>query len=111
MQITTFFVDATPEILEIAPGIVRIYFLSFLQMGVNIQATYYLQSVMRTKWSNILALLRGLIFSGALVYLLPIWWGIDGVWWAMTITEFVVVIFSIICLRTADKAGMQGLGA
>ncbi len=46
LQITTFFVEATPEILKIAPKIMRIYFLSFLPMGVNIQATYYLQSVM-----------------------------------------------------------------
>lgn len=107
LQITTFFVDATPKILEIAPGIVRVYFLSFLPMGVNIQATYYLQSVMRTKWSNILALLRGLVFSGILVYLLPLWWGIDGVWWAMAVTEFVVVVFSVFCLRTADKAGLR----
>jgi len=109
LQITAFFVDATPEILEIAPGIVRIYFLSFLPMGVNIQATYYLQSVMRTKWSNILALLRGLIFSGILVYLLPIWWGIDGVWWAMVITEFAVVALSIVCLKSADRTGLQQL--
>lgn len=109
LQLTTFFVDATPEVIEIAPGIVRIYFLSFLPMGINIQATYYLQSVMWTKWSNILSLLRGLILSGALVYLLPVLWGIDGVWWAMVITESVVVFFSVICLRKADKVGLHGL--
>lgn len=109
LQLTTFFVDSTPEIIGIAPGIVRIYFLSFLPMGINIQATYYLQSVMRTKWSNILSLLRGLILSGALVYLLPVLWGIDGVWWAMVIAESVVVFFSLMCLRKADKDGLQGL--
>ena len=109
LQIATFFVDATPEILEIAPGIIRVYFLSFLPMGVNIQATYYLQSVMRTKWSTILALMRGLVFSGILVYLLPLWWELDGVWWAMAVTEFAVVVFSVLCLRKADKLGFKGL--
>lgn len=109
LQLTTFFVDVTPQIIEIAPKIVRIYFLSFLPMGINIQATYYLQSVMRTKWSNILSLLRGLIISGALSYLLPLLWGIDGIWWAMVIAEFVVVIFSIICLSAADKKGVRGI--
>lgn len=102
-QLTSLFVDATPEILAIAPGIVRIYFLSFLTMGLNIQATYYLQSVMKTVQSNILALLRGLIFSGFFVYLFPIRWGVDGIWWAMTITEFLVAVFSIICLIAADR--------
>lgn len=79
------------------------------------QATYYLQSVMKTMQSNILALLRGLIFSAFLVYLLPIWWGINGVWWAMTITEFIVAIFAIICLIAADKepkgSGISGFAA
>lgn len=111
LQLTTFFVATTPQIVEIAPKIVRIYFLSFLPMGVNIQATYYLQSVMQTKRSNLLTLLRGLIISGVLVYLLPLWIGIDGVWWAMVITEFAVVIFSSICLRTADKAGLRAYKA
>lgn len=107
LQLTTFFVDTTPQIIEIAPKIVRIYFLSFLPMGLNIQATYYLQSVMQTRQSNILTLLRGLIISVALVYLLPIWLGIDGVWWAMVITEFVVAVFSAIYLKTADRDSLQ----
>ena len=105
-QITAFFLDATPKILEIAPGIIRVYFLSYLPMGINIQATYYLQAVMRTTASNTLALLRGLLFSGTLVYLLPLRWGADGIWWAMAITEFAVVIFSIFCLRAVDRSQM-----
>lgn len=105
--IYTFFVDVTPEILKIAPGIVRIYFLSFLFMEVNIQAIYYLQSVMRTQWAAVLALLRRLVLSSILVYLLPFFWGIDGVWWAMAITEFAVVILSVVCMVKADKAGME----
>ena len=102
LQLTTFFVDATPEILSIAPRIIRIYFLSFLPMGINIQATYYLQAVMKTYWSNLLALLRGLVFSGILVYLLPLLWGVDGIWWAMALAEFMVAILSVICLRMVD---------
>lgn len=106
VQLTSFFVDATPEILRIAPGIVRVYFLSFLTMGINIQATYYLQSVMKTTQSNVLSFLRGLAFSGILVYLLPLRWGVDGIWWAMTIAEFWVVIFAFIWLWASDKEGM-----
>ena len=64
VQITAFFIDATTEILEIAPRIICVYFLSFLPMGINIQATCYLQVAMRTTASNTLSLLRSLVFSG-----------------------------------------------
>ena len=53
--------------------------------------------------------MRGLVFSGILVYLLPLWWELDGVWWAMAVTEFAVVVFSVLCLRKADKLGFKGL--
>lgn len=38
LPLVRFFVNVTPEILEIAPSIIRVYFLSFLPMGVNILA-------------------------------------------------------------------------
>lgn len=72
-------------------------------MGINIQATYYLQSVLNTKMATVLALLRGLIFSGILVYVLPLIWKINGVWWAMVITEFLVVVITLVSLRNVDK--------
>lgn len=80
-----------------------------MYMGINIRAAYCLQSVMRTKWSNILSLMRGLILSGALIYLLSVQRGIDGVWWAMAVTESAVVLLAVMCLRKADKDGLQGL--
>ena len=79
-QIICFFMDATPEVLSAAPGIMRIDFISFLFMGINIWATFYFQSILRTRTSTVLSLLRGLILSGLLLYLLPAWLGLDGVW-------------------------------
>lgn len=102
LQIILLFIDATPEILEIAPGIIRIYFLSFLLMGVNIQSIYYFQSILKAKFATILAMLRGLLFSGILVFLLPLLWGLDGVWWAMGIAEFLVAIL-LIPLKCAHR--------
>ena len=59
-----------------------------------------------TTASNTLSLLRGLVFNGILVYLLPLQWGTDGIWLAMTITEFAVVILSVFCLRAAGRGEM-----
>ena len=42
-QITSLFVDPTPEIMEMAVKAVRIYFLSFLPLGVNMLCSTYLR--------------------------------------------------------------------
>ncbi len=102
--ITQLFMSATPEVLEIAPEIVRTYALSFLLMGVSIVAIYYLQSIMRTKISMTISLLRGIAVSGALIYLLPLCSGIRGVWWAMVITEVSVAIFAMFYLRSLHRS-------
>lgn len=102
-QIIRFFVDATPEVLEAAPGIMRIYFISFLFMGVNIWATFYFQSVMRTRTSTVLTVLRGIVISALLLYLLPVWLGIDGVWWAMVLTEGIVAAVTGICIADTGR--------
>ena len=102
-QIICFFMDATPEVLSAAPGIMRIYFISFLFMGINIWATFYFQSILRTRTSTVLSLLRGLILSGLLLYLLPVWLGLDGVWWAMVLTEGIVAAVTLACVLVTNR--------
>lgn len=102
-QIVSFFVKATPAVLEAAPVIVRTYFISFLFMGINIWATFYFQSVMRTRISSVLTLLRGVVISAVLLYLLPLWLGLNGVWWAMVLTECSVTAITIILTLTAGR--------
>jgi putative MATE family efflux protein len=93
--IVRLLMNATPEILDIAPPIIRTYFLLFLCMGINVFATYYLQSILKTKVSLIISLLRGIIISGTLLVILPFVFGLNGVWWAMPISECLVTIISI----------------
>lgn len=95
-QIICFFVDATPEVIEAAPAVMRIYFISFLFMGINIWATFYFQSIMRTQASTVLTVLRGIVISAVLLYLLPVWLGINGVWWAMVCTEAIVTAITFV---------------
>lgn len=102
-QIVQFFVKATPSVLEAAPNIVRTYFISFLFMGINIWATFYFQAIMRTRISSVLTLLRGVIVSAILLYLLPLWLGLNGVWWAIVLTEFIVTVITISCITMINE--------
>ena len=103
IPVVKFFMETTPEVLEVTPRIVRVYFLSFLFMGVNIWATSYFQSIMRTITSSVLTILRGLVVSSILLYLLPLWLDIDGVWWAMVLTEGIVAAATLFCVKSADR--------
>ena len=89
------FMSPTPEVLEIAPGILRCYGISFLLLPLNVFSTYYFQALMKPKTAFIASVARGLVISGILIYLLPAVFGGYMIWFAMPITELVVAVYVI----------------
>lgn len=98
------FMAPTPEILHMAPAIIRTYALSFLLLPINIFSTYYFQAVMQPKAAFIVSVARGLVISGILIMVLPILTGADSLWFAMPITEFLVMIYATTTIRKYTKA-------
>ena len=98
-----FFMDATPEVARIAPRILRIYGMSYLLLPVNIFATYYFQAMMKPDRAMILSLARGAVISGAMILLLPAVFGPDSIWFAMLITEIIVVIYGAVYMLRCNK--------
>lgn len=90
------FTSPTPEVLEIAPGIMRCYCSSFILLPLNIFSTYYFQALMKPKAAFIVSVARGFVLSGILIYILPAAAGADSIWFAMPITELAVAIY-VIC--------------
>lgn len=84
------FMDATEEIFQIAPSIIRTYGLSFLILPFNVFSTYYFQSVAKPGVSLIVAMLRGIVISGILIFVLPYFFGGSSIWFTMVITEALV---------------------
>ena len=103
-QIINLFMDATPEVINIAPGIMRKFFVLLLFMGVNITTIYYLQSVLKPGKALIISIGRGLIVSGSLALILPLIIGENGLWLALPIAEVVMFIVSIILLLSQQKS-------
>ena len=103
-QITHLFMDATPEVLAMAPGVLRVYFPIFLFMGVTVLATYYLQSILRPALSMLVALLRGLIVSVGLLYLLPLFLDIQGVWLSLPLSEVIAAVVALVCFWLVHRA-------
>lgn len=98
------FMTPTQEILNMAPGIVRTYALSFLLLPFNIFSTYYFQAIMKPKAAFVVSVARGLVISGILIMILPILVSADAVWFAMPITESAVMIYAAAAIRKYTKA-------
>ena len=91
------FIKNTENILSIAPHIIRIYSLSFLLLPINVFSIYYFQSILKPNIALIISIMRGILFSGILIILLPLI-SSNLIWFAMPITELLTFIFVIICL-------------
>ena len=98
------FMVPTQEILDIAPAIVRIYALSFLLLPFNIFSTYYFQAIMKPRAAFVVAIARGLVISGILILILPVLSGADSLWFAMPITELLVMIYASATIKKYTKA-------
>lgn len=96
------FMNPTARILAMAPSIIRRYSLSFLLLPLNIFSTYYFQAILKPRAAFVVSISRGLIISGALILLLPVVAGAQMIWFAMPITELLVMFYAVhrICMYT-----------
>ena len=88
------FMTPTPEILDMAPAIIRAYALSFLLLPFNVFSTYYFQSIMKPQAAFAVSVTRGLILSGILILVLPSLFGAELLWFVMPITELLVAVYT-----------------
>ncbi len=94
-QITSIFIKVTPEVAEIAPYILRVYALSFFPLAISTFFTLYLQSIMRVRMASVISLLRGIVLTGILLYVLPLFMEGKGIWWAVTIAESAAALVAV----------------
>ena len=98
------FMSPTPEILDMAPAIIRSYALSFLLLPFNIFSTYYFQAILKPKAAFVVSVARGLVISGVLILVLPVVVSADALWFAMPITELVTAVYTAWAIRKYTKA-------
>ena len=91
---TRIFMSPSQHILQIAPGIIRTYSISFLLLPFNIFSTYYFQAIMKPKAAFVVSVARGLVVSGALILFLPLVFPPDALWLSMPLTEAITAIYA-----------------
>ena len=93
--ILTLFMDTSDRVMEIGPYIVRVYSLSFLLMAVNINIVFFLQSILLPFPALVFSLSRGVVISGVLLFVLPLFMSFGGILWAMVLAEVVTFVFAL----------------
>lgn len=96
--IIQLFMDATPDVLAMAPGILRRYGTGYLFAPLTLFATYYFQSILKARLSLGISLSRGLIVGGVMLYLLPALFGADSLWLAMPVAEISVALVTLVLI-------------
>ncbi len=92
------FVGYDAGLMELTVSGFRVYALSFVFMGFAIFASGFFTALNDGLTSALISFLRTLVFQAATVLLLPLVWGIDGVWLSIIVAEVMAVVLSAIFL-------------
>ncbi len=88
-----------PELYRICKGGIRIFLLMLPVVGFQIICSSYFQSIGKAKISLFSTLMRQVIVLLPLLLVLPGIWGIDGVWFASPISDFISACVVFIFFR------------
>lgn len=105
-EIASFFTDSK-EILEMAIPAIRKGFLLFPIVGFQIVSSSYFQSTGKPKKAFILSMSRQVIVLIPLILILPIFLGLDGIWYAPPSSDLISGLLTSYILykdiQTLDK--------
>ena len=91
------FVGYDPELLDMTVRGFVVYSLSFLLCGFNIFSSSLFTALNNGLISAVISFVRTLVCQIAAVLLLPLIFGLDGIWWAIVVSEAVALVLTVFC--------------
>ena len=101
--LSSIFVGYDRELLEITEHAFVIFACSYLLSGVNIYASSFFTALNNGGISAAISFMRTLVFQTGAVLILPLLLGIDGIWWAVTLSEVMACLISTVFLVVKRK--------
>ncbi len=92
--LSKLFVGYNQELLKLTCDAFDIYALVFLLSGFAIFSSGFFTALNDGLTSAIISFLRTVLFQIAAVLLLPLVWGIDGIWWSVVVADVMAVAVS-----------------
>ena len=81
------FVGYNPQLMEMTVHGFRLFALNYLFCGVNIYASAFFTALCNGAVSALISFMRSFLLRGGMVLLLPMFWDLDGIWWAVVFAE------------------------
>lgn len=95
IPVAKIYVGFDKELCELTAHATRLYMLSFLICGINMFTSAWFTSLGNGVISAIGAFTRTLIFELSAIFILPAIFGIDGIWFAVSVAEILALIMAI----------------
>ncbi|MFA6806679.1 MAG: MATE family efflux transporter [Bacteroidales bacterium] len=91
------------ELTDIASKGFRIVFILFPIIGFQIVCSNFFQSIGKAKKAIFLSLVRQVIVLIPLLIILPLFWGVEGVWLSMPASDLVATVITTILISKEIK--------
>lgn len=102
-QIVTFFIGDSPELLEATKSAMYLFILLFPLGAVTLMVSNYFQAVEKNSKAIINSLTRNIIFILPLLFILPRFLGMTGVWISQPIADLLACITALYYLVNEVK--------
>lgn len=93
--LASIFVGYDPELCNLTISGFRIYAFAFGFMGFGIFTSGYFTALNDGVTSALISFLRTIVFESGAVMILPLLLGIDGIWYAVVISELLALIIGV----------------
>lgn len=103
VPLSNIFVGYDAELMDMTVSGFRIFALSFAFMGFGIFASGFFTALNDGVTSAVISFLRTLVLQSAAVMLLPMLWGINGVWISIVVAEAMAVVLGTVFLAAKQK--------
>lgn len=100
--LASIFVSYDADLLAMTTQAIRIFSLSYLMSGINTYASSFFTALNDGATSAAISFLRTFVFQIATILIMPIFFGLNGIWFSVIIAELLALIVSItflVCKR------------
>ena len=98
-SLAMIFVSYDQNLLEMTVHAFRIYSFAFLLAGFTIFTSSFFTALNDGVTSAIISFLHMMVFETSAILILPLIFGLNGIWFSMIVAEFMAIIISILFLK------------